>query len=96
MVVTLWNKSNKTVGIEHIVFDDDSTMRAHLQHPCNKKIGKLHDDIPEPSFLADPSHRIKVMCKETSLLDTIPIHLLLNPFSRGTTGGGYKTVILKL
>ena len=41
--------------------DDDSTMRAHC---ANKKNGgKLNDDIPEPQFLADPSHRVKVMAK---------------------------------
>ena len=39
-------------------------MCAHLYHPDNNKIGKLPDDIPESSFLVDPSHRIKVMCKE--------------------------------
>ena len=64
LVIALWNSSNRTVGIEFIVSDDDSTMRAHLQHACNHKHGKLPIDIAEPSFLADPSHRIKVMCKE--------------------------------
>ena len=44
--------------------DVDSKMRTHLNHPINNKIGKLPDNIPEPSFLVDPSHRIKVMCKE--------------------------------
>ena len=39
-------------------------MRTHLQHACNNKMDKLSDDISEPSFLADPSHIIKVICKE--------------------------------
>ena len=41
--------------------DDDSTMRAHLRHESNG--GKLPDRIHPPGFLADPSHRIKVMAK---------------------------------
>ena len=46
--------------IDIIVSDDDSTMRSVLKHPSK---GKLHTDIPEPSFLADPSHRVKVVAK---------------------------------
>ena len=54
-----------------IVSDDDSTMRAVLKHPSKgsrgqflkSSKGKLHEDIPEPSFLADPSHRVKVVAK---------------------------------
>ena len=64
LVVALWNSSNRTICVEFIVSDDDSTMRAHLQHACNYKHGKLPNDTTEPSFLADPSHRIKVMRKE--------------------------------
>ena len=41
--------------------DDDSTMRSHLRNIING--GKLPDDIIQPNFLADPSHRVKVMCK---------------------------------
>ena len=48
-----------------------STMRVVLKHPpkgsqgqvLKSSKGKLHEDIPEPSFLADPSHRIKVVAK---------------------------------
>ena len=46
--------------IEFIVSDDDSTMRAYLQHKCNNIKEKLPDDIPEPNFLTNYSHRIKV------------------------------------
>ena len=51
--------------------DDDSTMRAALKHPSigvrgqfhKTSKGKLDVQIPDPSFLADPRHRIKVMAK---------------------------------
>ena len=46
-----------------MVSDDDSTMRSLLQHKSNHEKGKLPDNVQEPIFFADPSHRIKVMCK---------------------------------
>ena len=62
---------NRFFVIDIIVSDDDSTMQAVLKHPSKgargqvlkKSNGKLHEDIPEPSFLADPSHRVKVVYK---------------------------------
>ena len=54
---------SKGVGVEFIVSDDDSTMRAHLTHVGADK-GKLPLHVPEPKFLCDPSHRIKVMVKD--------------------------------
>jgi len=57
-------ESNRTVSIEYIVSDDDITMRSHLTHATNNFHGKLSLHIPHPYFLADPSHRINVMCKE--------------------------------
>ena len=57
----VFNDSNGRVYIRFIVSDDDSSMRAHLQHPSTDDKGKLPEMIPEPSFCADPSHRIKVM-----------------------------------
>ena len=62
---------NRFFIIDIIVSDDDSTMRAVLKHPSKgarvhvlkSSKGKLHEDIPEPSFLADPSHRVKVVAK---------------------------------
>ena len=47
------------VYLEEIVTDDDSTLRLHLQNACNG--GKLLNIIPQPKFLADSSHGIKVM-----------------------------------
>ena len=57
--------------IDVIVSDDERTMRAVLKHPSKgardqvlkSSKGKLHTDIPEPSFLADPYHRVKVVAK---------------------------------
>ena len=54
----------KGIGVEFIVSDDDSTMRAHLTQLGVVKNGKLPLDVPQPMFLCDPSHRIKVMVKE--------------------------------
>ena len=54
-----------------IVSDDGSTMRAVLKHPSigvrgqvmKTSKGKLDTEIPEPSFLADRSHRMNVVAK---------------------------------
>ena len=54
---------NERAYLKHMVSDDDSTMRSLLQHPCNHNKGLLPLTIPQPVFLADPSHRIKVMSK---------------------------------
>ena len=51
------------ISVEFLVSDDDSTMRAHLRHIGMDK-GKLPLDVPAPTFLCDPSHRIKVMVKD--------------------------------
>ena len=52
------------IAVEFIVSDDDSTMRAHLHHVGTIKNGKLPIYVFAPSFLCDPSHRIKVMVKD--------------------------------
>ena len=65
---TLYNRS---FIVYVIVSDNDSTMRAVLKHPLIGVRGqvmktskeKLDEEIPEPSFLADPSHRVKVLAK---------------------------------
>ena len=62
---------NRFFVIDIIVSDDDSTMRAVLKHASKgsrgqvlkSSKGKLHTDIPEPSFLADTSHRVKIVAK---------------------------------
>ena len=57
--------------VDVIVSDDDSTMRAVLKHPfkgargqvLKSPKGKLDEEIPKPSFLADPSHNVKVVAE---------------------------------
>ena len=49
-----------------IVSDDDNVMRAHMRHKKSdhkKDKGKLPIWVPEPTFMADPGHRIKSVCK---------------------------------
>ena len=60
--------AGKGIGIEHIVSDDDSTMRAHLSHIGTHKHGMLPLHINQPVFLCDPSHRIKAMVKDVFAL----------------------------
>ena len=63
---------NRFFVIDIIVSDDDRTMRAMLKNPSKvarvqvlkSSKGKLHEDIPEPSFLADPSHCVKLVAKQ--------------------------------
>ena len=59
----IFNNSNGEVYLNALVNDDESTMRSLLQHCTNHEIGKLPIEIPQPIFLADPSHRIKVISK---------------------------------
>ena len=62
---------NRFLIIHVTVSDDDSTIQAVLKNPSKGSRGqvlksskeKLHEDIPEPSFLADSSHRVKVVAK---------------------------------
>ena len=62
---------NRFFIINVIVSDDDSTMLAVLKHPSigvrgqviKTPKGKLDMQIPEPSFISEPSHRIKVVAK---------------------------------
>ena len=57
--------------IDIIVSNNDSTMRSVLKHPSKgaqgqvlkSSKGKLYEEIPEPSLLAYPSHRVKVFAK---------------------------------
>ena len=62
---------NRFFIIDVIVSGNDSTMRAVLKHPIigvrgqvlKTLKGKPDVKIPEPYFLANPSHRIKVVAK---------------------------------
>ena len=50
------------INIGQLVTDDDSTLRQHCSSVENG--GKLRTEINQPTFLADPSHRCKVMLKK--------------------------------
>ena len=62
---------NQYFIVDVIVSDDDSTMQAVLKYPSIGVRGKfletpkvkLDEEIPEPSFLADTSPRVKVVAK---------------------------------
>ena len=63
LTVEMYETSNEKIKRQKLVSDDDSTMRSLLQHSSNHEKGQLPDKVPQPVFLADPSHRIKVMSK---------------------------------
>jgi hypothetical protein len=61
LLSNIWRRSNGEVAVGTIVSDDDYTLKANT---ANKKDGGLvNDNIPRPTFLADPSHRIKCMVR---------------------------------
>ena len=64
----------KKFVIGTICSDDDSVMRAHLQHVSNHRDGKLPTWIREPEFFADPTHRIKVVAHFYALA-TAPVRV---------------------
>ena len=69
---TIFYDSKNKIALRSIASDDDSTMRALLKHPGNHKRGKLNPEIPEPSWLADSSHSIKVVAKYIFTLAALP------------------------
>ena len=68
----LFYDSHKKIALQYIVSDDDSSMRALLKHSTNHSKGKLKAEIPEPEWLADPSHRTKVVAKPFFALANAP------------------------
>ena len=62
---------NRSFIVHVIVSNDDNTIQAVLKHPSigirgqvlKTYKGKLDEEIPEPSFLADTSHHVKVVAK---------------------------------
>ena len=62
---------NRAFVVGVIVSDDNSIMQSVLKHHLigvrgqvlKTSKGKLDEEIPEPSFLADPSHHVKVVAK---------------------------------
>ena len=52
------------VSLGHIITDDDSSMRSYLKHPTTENPkGNLPTTMPEPQWLADPTHRTKIIAK---------------------------------
>ena len=57
--------------VDVIISYNDSTVQAVVKHPLigawgrflKTSKGKLDEEIPEPSFFADPSHRVKFVAK---------------------------------
>ena len=61
---SIFDNSDGSVAIAFIVADDDSSMRAKLRHKSpTHKTGSLPDIMPPPGWLADPSHRCKIVAR---------------------------------
>ena len=62
ILTRLHEKHDGKVHIKAVVSDDDTTMKAVVRHESSvAKKGRLPAEIPEPKWLADPGHRIKVV-----------------------------------
>ena len=61
--------------IKTIICDDDNNMRKHLKHKTDQnRKGKLSTEVPEPVFLADPTHRVKTIAKYFFQLAQKPLY----------------------
>ena len=69
---SMFYDSNKKITWKSIVLDDDSIVRALLEHPGNHPRGTLNVEITEPSWLADPSRRTKIVAKYIYALAALP------------------------
>ena len=67
IIENIYLGSSGALYCKEIIADDDSTMKAHCSHA--KGLDKM---IPEPIFLADPSHRCKVVAKPMYKLANAP------------------------
>ena len=63
--------SNSKLYVENFVTDDDSSIRAVLAHPSPNGKGRLPTHIPEPCWLADLSHRTRVVARAIFALATL-------------------------
>ena len=64
LVNKLDSDTDSKVYVESFVADDDASLRAVLKHEdssTKRSKGRLPKHIPEPKWLADPSHRTKVV-----------------------------------
>ena len=57
----MFANKNGRIYLQKIVSNDNSTTRSLFQHKKNHEKALLSPNILQPLFLADPSHRIKVM-----------------------------------
>ena len=67
----LYQNSNRKLNLKAIVADDDFSMRSRLKHKSVYPKGRLPKDMVVPDWLADPSHRIKVVAKSIYLLASL-------------------------
>lgn len=70
--LTVNGKYNGTTFLEVIVGGDNLSMHLLLKQSDLNPKGKFPLDIMHPIFLADPSHRIKVMLKPYFKMVTKP------------------------
>ena len=63
---------DKILHLKLVVADDDSSVRALLKHQHNNLKGRLPEEMIEPEWLADPSHRTKVVAKSMQQLTLSP------------------------
>ena len=63
MVKKLHTDSQGKVYVRALVTDDDASLRAIVAHPTTRGKGRLPTTIPAPEFLADPSHRTRVVAR---------------------------------
>lgn len=61
LIAEIFDAFDGHLFIDGIIINDNSTMRFHCKNLSNG--GKLSENIPQPSFLADPQHRVKVIMK---------------------------------
>ena len=71
LVMKLDKDYDSKLYIENFVTDDDSSIRALLSHPTTNPKGRLPTHIPEPCWLADPSHRTRVVARAIFALATL-------------------------
>ena len=63
MVIKIFETFRAKCRVTTIIADDDSSMRKYCRHKTKDKDGNLPNHVYEPIFLADLSHRCKVIAK---------------------------------
>ena len=72
MTIDVYDKMNGYIWCKNIIADDDSTMKSYCSHSQG-----LPQHVPEPIFLADPSHRCKVVARPIFKLANAPMKVSL-------------------